>query len=103
MKESVRNSRRGRVHLWWVAFGLVVISTACTDEGSDALVGSGDAMGPAPSVHSDWQVPGLVDRSGKPIEVPTPGPTTGRTLDVTHFGADPDPDSKTTQQPSGRP
>ena len=36
---------------------------------------------------------GLVDRSGAPIEVPMPGPATGRTLDVTNFGANPDPDS----------
>lgn len=35
---------------------------------------------------------GLVDRSGAPIEVPTPGPATGSTLYVTHFGADPVPD-----------
>lgn len=47
----------------------------------------------APYEQEDWQAPGLVDRSGAPIEVPTPGPATGKTLDVTDFGADPDPDS----------
>ncbi|MEC5423856.1 right-handed parallel beta-helix repeat-containing protein [Virgibacillus sp. C22-A2] len=36
----------------------------------------------------------MVDRSGEPIEVPTPGSVIGRTLDVTDFGADPEPDSQ---------
>ncbi|RDW15190.1 hypothetical protein CWR48_19355 [Oceanobacillus arenosus] len=54
---------------------------------------SDEAVEPASSEQGDWQLPGLVDRSGAPIEVPTPGPATGRTLDVTDFGADPDPDS----------
>ena len=93
MKGSVRNSQRGPAYSWCVALSLVILLTACTVEGSDGPVGSDDAVEPAPSGHGDWQVPGLVDRSGAPIEVPTPGPTTGRTLDVTHFGADPDPDS----------
>ncbi|MBU8880956.1 right-handed parallel beta-helix repeat-containing protein [Bacillus sp. FJAT-29790] len=93
MKGFVRNSRRGPAHSWWVALGLVVLLTACTVEESDGPVGSDDVVEPAPSGHGDWQVPGLVDRSGAPIEVPAPGPTTGRTLDVTDFGADPDPNS----------
>lgn len=93
MKESIRNSRRGPVYLWWVTLGLMVLLTACTVRESKGPVGSDNAVGPAPSGSSDWQVPGLMDRSGAPIEVPTPGPATGRTLDVTHFGADPDPDS----------
>ena len=104
MKESVRNSRRGLAHLLWVVLGLVFLLTACTVEESDGPVESDEAVEPAPSENDkavepapseqgDWQVPGLVDRSGAPIEVPTPGPATGRTLDVTDFGADPDPDS----------
>ncbi|MEH7245342.1 right-handed parallel beta-helix repeat-containing protein [Neobacillus niacini] len=52
-------------------------------------------MKPAPSAsgHGDWHDPGLVDRSGAQIKVKTPGPAAGKTLDVTQFGADPDPDS----------
>ncbi|WHY87051.1 right-handed parallel beta-helix repeat-containing protein [Neobacillus novalis] len=93
MKKSVRNSQRGPAHLWWMALGLVVLLTACTVKESDEPVGSNDVVEPAPSGHGDWQVPGLVDRSGAPIKVPTPGQATGRTLDVTDFGADPNPDS----------
>ncbi len=39
-----------------------------------------------------WEVPGLVDRSGSPVEIHRPAPATGRTLDVTDYGADPAPD-----------
>ena len=93
MKGSVRNYRRVATHSWWVVLGMVVFLTACIVEESDVPIVKDATVGPAPTRHSDWQVPGLVDRSGAPIEVPTPGPATGRTLDVTHFGADPDPDS----------
>ena len=103
MKGFVLNSWRGSAPLWWLALGLVVLLTACTVDESDAPVRSDDAeetdrpigsdMEPEPSGQGDWHVPGLVDRSGAPIEVPTPGPATGKTLDVTDFGADPDPDS----------
>lgn len=91
MKGVVRQSRRGPAHSWWVLFALVALLTACTAREPSGPVGSNDAVGP--SEHGDWQVPGLVDRSGAPIEVPTPGPATGRTLDITQFGADPAPDS----------
>ncbi|MGX2957856.1 right-handed parallel beta-helix repeat-containing protein [Peribacillus sp. JNUCC 23] len=104
MKRSVRNIRRGPTYSWWVALGLVFFLTACTVEESDGPVESDEAVEPAPSEsdkavepapseQGDWQLPGLVDRSGKPIEVPTPGPVTGKTLNVTDFGADPDRDS----------
>ena len=93
MKESVQKSRRGPAHLWCVALGLMILLTACTVKESEGPVGSDDAVERPPSEHGDWQDPGLVDRSGAPIEVPTPGPATGRTLDVMQFGADPDPDS----------
>ena len=107
MKKSIRNNRRGSAHLWWVTLGLVVLLTACTVkenevpfekddaiEESDGTVKRDDAVIPNQSEHGDWQDPGLVDRSGAPIEVPTPDPATGKTLDVTDFGADPDPDSQ---------
>ncbi|MFS0820897.1 nitrous oxide reductase family maturation protein NosD [Bacillus sp. 1P02SD] len=94
MKESVQNNRRSPAHPWWVALGLVVLLTACTFEESNRQVERDDAIEPATSEQGDWQLPGLVDRSGAPIEVPTPGPATGRTLDVTDFGADPAPDSQ---------
>ncbi|MEH7226475.1 right-handed parallel beta-helix repeat-containing protein [Bacillus sp. JJ1566] len=93
MKELFQNSRRGPAHSWWVALGLVVLLAACTVEESDEPVKSNDAVEPAQSEHGDWQVPGLVDRSGAPIEVPTPSPAKGRSLDVTDFGADPEPNS----------
>lgn len=93
MKGSVRNGRRGPAHSWWAVLGLLVLLTACTVEESDGPIGSDNSVVPAPSEHGDWQIPGLVDRSGAPIEVSTPKPATGRTLDVTHFGADPKPDS----------
>ncbi|WP_067727875.1 glycosyl hydrolase family 28-related protein [Oceanobacillus damuensis] len=93
-KESVRNSRRGSVHSWWVILGLVILLTACTVEESGGPIESDDAVEPTPPERGDWQDPGLVDRTGEPIEVPTPGPATGRTLDATDFGADPEPDSQ---------
>lgn len=86
MKKSVRNSRRGPVQSWWVVLCLVVLLTAFTVKESDGQAGGKDAVGPNPTERSDWQVPGLVDRSGTPVEVPTPGPATGRTLDATDFG-----------------
>ncbi|WP_066296199.1 right-handed parallel beta-helix repeat-containing protein [Bacillus sp. FJAT-29937] len=88
MREFVWNSWWGLVHSWLVAFSLVIILSACSVKKSDGPVGS-----KAPSGHGDWQTPGLVDQSGAPIEVPKPSPATGRTLDVTDFGADPNPDS----------
>lgn len=102
---------------WWVVLGLVVLLTACTVEKPDKPAEVDEtvepdkpseidetvepdksnkieeAVEPAPSESGDWQDPGLVDRSGKPVEVPMPGPATGRTLDVTDFGANPAPDS----------
>lgn len=93
MKEYTRNSRRGPAHSWWVILGLLVLLTACTVEEFDGPIGSDDSVVHARSEQGDWQVPGLVDRSGAPIEVSTPEPATGRTLDVTEFGADPNPDS----------
>ena len=94
MKRSVQNSWRGPARSWWVVLGLVSILVACTVEESDVPVVKDAPVGRAPTGHSDWQVPGLVDQSGSPINVPTPGPATGRTLDVTQFGADPDPNSQ---------
>ncbi|MDR4888359.1 right-handed parallel beta-helix repeat-containing protein [Fredinandcohnia sp. QZ13] len=93
MNESVQNSRRGPAHSWLVALGLVFLLTACTVGESERPVESDDSVGTAPTGHGDWKNPGLVDRSGAPIEVPTLVPATGRTLDVTQFGADPAPDS----------
>ncbi|WP_428910615.1 right-handed parallel beta-helix repeat-containing protein [Niallia sp. Krafla_26] len=103
--------------MWWAILVLVVLLTACTiersdspvegnnversnrsiksdnPEGSDSPVEGDNTEGSAPSEHGDWEAPGLVDRSGAPIEVQKPGPVTGRSWDVTDFGADPDPDS----------
>ncbi|MFC4411686.1 nitrous oxide reductase family maturation protein NosD [Chungangia koreensis] len=107
MKESVRKKRRNLMYSGLVALGLLLVLIICTDEKSkepvekdhtieeeaDGPNGKEDTVQPAPSESRDWEVPGLVDRSGEPIEVPTPGPATGKTLDVTDFGADPDPDS----------
>lgn len=105
-KESVRKNRRGLMYSGLVALGLMLVLIVCTDEKSkepverehtvgesDAPVGKEDAVEPVPSEQGDWKVPGLVDRSGEPIEVLTPDKATGRTLSVTDFGADPDPDS----------
>ena len=94
MKRSIRNSKRGPAHSWWITLGLVVLLTACTVEENDGPVESDEFVESAPSEPGNWQFPGLVDRSGVPIEVPKPGPITGRTLDATEFGADPDPDSQ---------
>jgi hypothetical protein len=95
MKEYVRYSRRCLMtHSWWVILVLVILLTACTVEESDGPVDSADTVEPEQPKHGDWQDPGLVDRSGKPIEVPMPGSAVGRTLDVTDFGADPVPDSQ---------
>ena len=48
MKESVRNSRRGPAHSWWVVLGLVVLLTACTVEESDGPVESDERRGTRP-------------------------------------------------------
>ncbi|MDI3330850.1 MAG: right-handed parallel beta-helix repeat-containing protein [Micrococcus sp.] len=67
------------------------MAAACTvgappeDEGQGHDAGSSPTAGP-------WDVPGLVDRSGSPVAIPRPASVTGRTLDVTGFGADPAPD-----------
>ncbi|MDI2586900.1 right-handed parallel beta-helix repeat-containing protein [Psychrobacillus sp. NEAU-3TGS] len=103
MKELVRSSQRGLVHIWWMV-GLVFFLTACTVEESTGPIENDEAVEPAPSKNEevvklrpteqgDWQLPGLVDRSGEPIAVSTPGPVTGKRLNVTDFGADPNPDS----------
>lgn len=73
------------------ALGLVVLFAGCTVEESNKPVEKDKVAAPEPSERGDWRVPGLVDRSGEPIEVPTPDPSTGRTLDVIDFGADPNP------------
>lgn len=90
---SIRNKCRGHVHLWWVVVGVFILLTACADKELKAPVERNDSKELDSFVHGDWQTPGLVDRSGKPIEVPTPSPATGKTLDVTQFGADPQRDS----------
>ena len=46
MKKSIRNSRRGLAHLWWVALGLVVLLTACTVKESDGPVEKDEAVEP---------------------------------------------------------
>ena len=102
MKGSIRNSKRGPAHSWWIPLGLVVLLTACTVEENDGPVESDEFVESAPSEPGNWQFPGLVDRSGAPIEVPKPGPITGRTLDATEFGAIRIRTHKTMQQPSER-
>ena len=103
MKESVGNSWRGPAHSWWVVIGLVFLLTACTARESDGPVVSDDAAGPAPSEHGDWDVPGLVDRSGAPIEVQMPGPATGGPWTSRTSGQIRIRTHTMTQQPSGRP
>ncbi|WP_235864600.1 right-handed parallel beta-helix repeat-containing protein [Ureibacillus acetophenoni] len=93
MKGFVQKRRRGQTQFWWIAIGLAVLLSACAVKGPDQSVGNDNAVEPATSGQGDWQVPGLVDQSGKPIDVPMPIPATGKTLDVTDFGADPSPDS----------
>jgi hypothetical protein len=93
MKEYIRNTRQGPAFSWCLFLCLVILLTACTVEETDVPVESDDALQPAPPEQSNWQDPGLVDRSGESIEVPTPGPATGRTLNVMDFGADPNPNS----------
>lgn len=51
------------------------------------------SAGPSGSAGVAWAAPGLTDRAGEPFEVPVPGPASGLSLDVTDYGADPDPDS----------
>lgn len=90
---SVWNHCRRQIQLWCVVVGLLIFLTACNFKESETPVESDESEELDSFVHGDWQTPGLVDRSGKPIEVPAPNPATGRTLDVTQFGADPEPNS----------
>ena len=103
MKESVRNSRRGLANTWLVVLGLVFLLTACTVEESDGPVKSDKAEEPAPSGEKKPRNPPRPSKAtGRSLAWWTvwranrganAGPVTGRTLDVTDFGADPDPDS----------
>lgn len=72
--------------------GLIAVLTACTSADNDIQDVSPKPTAEAPAT-GDWSEPGLVDRSGAPVEIPRPEPATGRSLDVTSFGADPSPDS----------
>ncbi|MHC0037676.1 right-handed parallel beta-helix repeat-containing protein [Pseudoneobacillus sp. C159] len=93
MKGSIWKSKRGPKNWWWAIFGLVLLLTSCTAGESDVLVKNDDDTEPVPSWRSEWQVPGLVDQSGSPIVVAKPNQAMGRSLYVTDFGADPNPDS----------
>ncbi|MPV36054.1 right-handed parallel beta-helix repeat-containing protein [Georgenia subflava] len=76
-----------------------LVLAGCTDDGSDSPTPAPtESPTPAPTASAapssgDWSAPGLVDRAGSPVEVPVPEPATGESLDVTDFGADPEPDS----------
>jgi predicted small lipoprotein YifL len=74
------------------ALGLVALLTSCTGTGESGPTRTPPATTDAPE-HGDWSEPGLVDRSGAAITVSRPKPASGRSLDVTDFGADPSPDS----------
>lgn len=71
-----------------VAAGLLA---GCTDDPGPASRGGADegTTSPTPDA-APWTVPGLVDASGQPIEVPEPPPATGAVIDVTELGARPD-------------
>jgi hypothetical protein len=66
------------------------ISPATSPGTTTAPPGPGALSGP---VGGDWSAPGLVDRTGAPVEVPEPGPASGASRDVTDVGADPAPES----------
>lgn len=71
---------------------LVTMLTACTSAGDRPGSSTAPSTTDA-SEDGDWSEPGLVDRDGAPIEVRRPELATGRSLDVTDFGADPSPGS----------
>lgn len=98
--------RRQTARAYLAALGLAALLAACAapaDDGPDAGGGTDRTApataGGAPDQETgtagtgDWTEPGLVDRTGAPVEVARPDPATGRSLDVTDFGADPAPGS----------
>ena len=56
----------------------------------DGMPGVSDA---SKSAIIEWSEPGLVSRDGRPFEIVLPTPAAGRELNVTDFGADPEPHS----------
>ena len=106
MKKSVRNSRRGPAHSWWVVLGLVVLLTACTVEESDgrsrAMKTDRVVNQPRPSAATGrspawWTGPASRSRCRRRVR-PRAGPWTSRTLGQIRIQT-----HTTTQQPSGRP
>ena len=104
MKESVRNSRRGPAHSWWVVLGLVVLLTACTVEESDGPVESDEAVEPCPVPSAAtgrslawWTDPARQSRCRRRVR-PRAGPWMSRTSGQIRIRT-----HTTTQQPSGRP
>lgn len=94
MKKIVVNILRHFMHDWRFVLCTLFLLTACTAREYEEPNENMDSLDPAFEEEGDWQVPGLVDRTGTPIEVPMPNPATGRTIDVTDFGADPLPNSQ---------
>lgn len=84
------NGRRSPVKVFLSILCFMMLLNACTKQEKEEALNGEKAEEP---LQNDWTVPGLVDRSGDPIEVPVPKRGAGRTLDVTEFGADPEPGS----------
>lgn len=86
--------QRNQFCFWLKVICSVLILTACTAKESEDQIEKEDIDRPKLSESDDWNAPGLVDPSGNPIEVPKPNPTTGKTLNILDFGANPEPNSQ---------
>lgn len=85
-----------------LALSLTVLVVSCADDDGGDDAASTTALtvpttttaqpttSSGPAADQPWSEPGLVDQDGEPIEVLPPEPASGRQLDITDFGADPD-------------
>lgn len=91
MKKTGEMDLQKLIDFFRVALCFVFFLAACTNQEPEDPKENNAPEEPITNEKGGWQVPGLVDQSGKQLELPVPDPATGRSLDVTDFGADPLP------------
>lgn len=88
MRRSERGARAPRLLASAATLMVTLALAGCTDDESPDA--PREPTEPSTTRAADpWTVPGLVDASGRPVDVSVPPPPTGRILDVTDLGAVP--------------